>query len=905
MTLSVFRFAQKSIFSMLLLWGLPFVLVLDASGKEILSELQLEGLPPALRGRVLLEELNCVACHESDVLSGSSRRAPLLAGVGSRLNPEYLSQFIASPHAVKSGTTMPDMLASFALPEKQDIANAITHYLVSLNNGEAFMLQPPDQVAAEKGEALFHSVGCVACHSPRDSDGKELMADRSVPLGELHRKYSFASLKRFLSRPHESRPSGRMPDLRLPGHEVEQISHYLLRETEVPGNLAFTTWGGNVWEGLSGDVRKEKGGHVSDLSLESFAKGVIHHHTIVRYTGFLKTEVAGDYVFDIEMNGGNLELNGEEVINLKPSNRRGVKIAQGNAALVEGLNRIAFTYFHTGREPRLRFEMNGPGLARKQQIPAENFAVSDRSIAVVESLKIDPKLAARGKMHFEQLGCGQCHTDVPISRQVYPAMAEMKQEKGCLSDDSRTPRFNLSEEQRQLLLAGLTSLSGKPLSDQQSIDKTLVAMNCIACHERDGLGGISPERNPFFTGNKKSLGDQGRLPPPLTHVGAKLTPKALRGVLLEGDRQRRYLHTRMPSFGEANVGHLVERLAKVDTLENAQFPEIANIRESKSAGYQMMGATGLNCIACHDFNGQESGGAGALDLVNATQRLQKNWFHLYMRQPSRFHSTVIMPSYWPGGESIRKDVLDGNTEQQIEALWAYLSDGSRARSPKGLSRQSLELRVADETIMCRGRGTAGYRGIGVGYPERISLAFDSEEMALRQLWKGEFASINHGSFRARGSDRISFPPGIPFHRLASLDDSWPYKGKTDYEFPQNLGYQFRGYVLDKNRRPTFHYHFGEISVSDYFEDKLDAPGKQAWFLRTLTFNAPTSQPMFYFRAASGSEITQQDRGWKADKLNLRFAGEVKPLVRMGEPMELLVPVILEDGETILQVEYRW
>ena len=183
-----------------------------------------------------------------------------------------------------------------------------------------------------------------------------------------------------------------------------------------------------------------------------------------------------------------------------------------------------------------------------------------------------------------------------------------------------------------------------------------------------------------------------------------------------------------------------------------------------------MGTAGLSCIACHDFNGQKSS-AGALELVGLTGRLQKNWFHLYMRQPSRFHPTVIMPSYWPGGQSVRPEILAGNTDQQIEALWNYLSDGDRAKSPVGLSRQSPELRVADQTVMCRGRGTAGYRGIGVGYPERISLAFDTEEMAVRLLWKGEFASVNHGSFRARGGDRIAFPAGIPFHRLGSLDDA--------------------------------------------------------------------------------------------------------------------------------------
>ncbi len=75
-----------------------------------------------------------------------------------------------------------------------------------------------------------------------------------------------------------------------------------------------------------------------------------------------------------------------------------------------------------------------------------------------------------------------------------------------------------------MIAAALPGIGGDAFSDQQIVDKTLVALNCIACHDRAGLGGIADERNEYFTGTREALGDQGRLPPPLTHVGAKLTP---------------------------------------------------------------------------------------------------------------------------------------------------------------------------------------------------------------------------------------------------------------------------------------------------------------------------------------------------------------------------------------------
>ena len=44
-----------------------------------------------------------------------------------------------------------------------------------------------------------------------------------------------------------------------------------------------------------------------------------------------------------------------------------------------------------------------------------------------------------------------------------------------------------------------------------------------------------------------------------------------------------------------------------------------------------------------------------------------------------------------------------------------------------------------------------------------------------------------------------------------MEDNWPYKGKTNYPFPQDHGYQFRGYHLDALRRPTFLYDYGPIA----------------------------------------------------------------------------------------------
>ena len=861
-------------------------------------------LEPQMKGQILIEEFNCAACHTGDAaLAARSKIAPRLTEVGSRVNPAYLAAFISNPHGTKPGTTMPDVLTQLGEEEKKQASLALTHFLLGQKAND-FSLQAPDLVAAEQGKILFHSRGCAACHSPRDERGAELPSKDSVPLGALVQKYSHKSLVAFLQNPHASRPSGRMPNMQLPNKEIQQISHFLLQDTRVPGHLDYTLYRGAVYEGLASDnVRAETAGRVDDFALASL-KGV-SHQLAVKYAGWVSLAKPGAYTFFLKMNGGSLTIDGASIVQEAPSNRRGVKDLEGTAELAAGWRKIELTYFHTGQEPTFSFEMSGPEFARGP-IPSSMLSVSNEEIPAFQPLQVDAGLAASGREKFATLGCASCHDDLKVPAKPSIALADLDPSRGCMSKTTGAwPHYDLSDEQRGWITQALSKKGQPDLTDKQHIHKTMAALNCIACHERTGLGGIAPERNSLFTSTQPGIGDQGRLPPALSDVGAKLTSNWIADAMLHGKRQRTYVNASMPQYGEANVGHLVKLFEKVDKLEDVVLPQVSNMKESKDAGHEIVGTNGLNCIACHQFNGQQSGGMGAWDISLASQRLQKNWFHLYMRNPARFHPTVTMPSYWAGGVSPLPKILSGDTSQQLEGLWNYLGDGSRAKKPAGLSRESNELQVSDITEICRGQGPADYRGIAVGYPERISLAFDSEEMALRQMWKGEFVNVDMGSFRARGTDLIAFPRGIPFHRLASLEDNWPYKGKTNFTFPQDQGYQFRGYHLDAMRRPTFRFMYGDVAVQDYFEDTVDKD-KKAFFKRTFTFIAPSQQTSFYFRAATGeSPVKVSDRDFKIGRLQLRITSDHKGILRTGTPGEVLIPITLPKGRSTLTLEYQW
>ena len=437
---------------------------------------------------------------------------------------------------------------------------------------------------------------------------------------------------------------------------------------------------------------------------------------------------------------------------------------------------------------------------------------------------------AKGEKYFEQLNCASCH-NLP-GKKGKPAleMTKLRAGKGCLSVKPKgVPFFNLSAAQRAAMGKALAGI-GKPLGEKAQIQQTLAAFNCIACHTRDGAGGVSNAMFKHFGTDEEGLGNPARIPPTLNRVGAKLRPEWMRKVLFDAETVRPYMHTRMPQFGEANLQHLPALFEKVDRLpKKVELPEPKrdDRRKYREGGHLLVGDKGLNCIACHNFNGKTSPGLKGIDLLNSFERLQPSWFVHFMKNPQQYRLGIVMPNYWPGGEAVRNDVLEGNTDEQLRALWHYFSLGRSARDPSGIRSVGTDLKVTDRTRVYRGRSRiAGYRGIAVGFPGGLNYAFNAEYGSLSGLWRGEFVSVGWGgqgagNFNPRGR-AIELAQDVAFYRLAKDDAPWPLLPKMDKEnpvnpdplYPRNRGYQFKGYQLNANGVPTFLYRTGPVEVED-------------------------------------------------------------------------------------------
>jgi mono/diheme cytochrome c family protein len=508
-------------------------------------------------------------------------------------------------------------------------------------------------------------------------------------------------------------------------------------------------------------------------------------------------------------------------------------------------------------------------------------------------LQPEPALVARGKALFIEHRCQACHNvGETIAPPVLTELSRVRAEEGCLSDKRGAwPHYPLSATQRAAVKAALAE-EAKAWTPAEQVQLSLTRLNCIACHARDGLGGVAANRSEYFTGKDENLGDQGRLPPSLTGVGAKLKVRWLREVVANGASARPYLNTRMPKFGATATETLAGLLKQSDTLPPAGFTRVARNEKPHEAGRDLAGAKGFNCIACHTFREKSAGAIHALDLMTMAERLEENWFHHYMTSPQRFSPLTIMPAFWPDGTSPLPDVLGGDAGKQRDALWQWLAQGPEAGEPRGLTLEPLVVEVKDEAVIIRRAFPGiGKRGIGIGYPGGINLAFDAAQMRLGSIWSGGFIEASglwrgQGSGQARllGKDVVNFPPGPAFAVLATPHAPWPAPDTT----PRISPYSFKGYTLDAQQRPSLRYTVDGIAVEDFFIERRDAGGK-LYLERTLIF--PTPPPAnLHFRVAADKVIEARGANEFAIGNSLRVRLSVPGVPRnSAELKELLVP----------------
>lgn len=867
---------------------------------------------PVAAGRQLITSLSCTACHagQTDL---PAKQGPNLADVGRRVRADHLVAMIADPHGTKPGTTMPDVWGKADAAERQQAALAIANYLI----GDARPTDlPGDSQSAQRGAQLYRTIGCTACHDQRQADAPEVPT--SVPLGDLAAKYTLTSLTAFLENPHAVRRGARMPKLVSDASEARDIACFLLGDVVlVPAGEPFRyrLYRGDWQKMPNFDERTPIAeGRTAKLNVAQFEPknqfGVVFETYLP-----VAEEQAGKYSFTVGSDDGSrVIVNGKRVVDndgIHPHQKR-----TGEIELPAGVHSLRVEYFENSGEESLELQIDGPdrrGAALTTMVSGTDQPLE--SLTLVESNFVpDASLRAAGRQQFQTRGCANCHEGGPDLQNAEPAMAKPLAElaglgdQGCLASEPQlgaAPEFALTSMQRQTIRRALED--GLPqLAPAAHVTATLMTMNCTACHRRDQLGGPESIRDPWFETTTPEMGNEGRVPPMLTGVGDKLKDAYVADILQNGANERPYMKTRMPAFHYEPLRKLHQNLNEIDRRDEVEpvAPDTSHAL-TVSAGRRLIGAQGLSCIKCHTYDGVGVEGIRAIDAKRMPERLREDWFHRYLMDPQAYRPGTRMPASFVDGKSAITDLFDGDPHRQTDAMWKYLS-AADAKPPQGLVEGAIVLMPSDRPVIYRNFLTdLSPRGIAVGYPEQIHLAWDAETFGLAKIWQNEFMDAKrHWTGRGQGAQGPLGDAALRVENwtpLAVLDDPhapWPQATA------RQRGDQFLGYRLNRAGQPIFRYRAADSEVEDFCKPVgggvADRRFVRTW---TLTSDQPTAGRVL--RLAVGRVRQTADRTFRVDdgpQIEVN-GGQVK-LIGSGDQTEVRV-IVPADPQVVITETLSW
>jgi len=539
------------------------------------------------------------------------------------------------------------------------------------------------------------------------------------------------------------------------------------------------------------------------------------------------------------------------------------------------------------------------------------------------------QLVDLGKRLVIDKGCNNCHTIAPGGKPFASVFAKTTfedvckataQARGCLSTESGkrgpAPWFDFNEEERksvQVFLKEGANGAGTP-APAFAARVTLQRFNCLACHTRDGEGGLSSSLVEDLRRYEKAENSEAVTPPTLTGIGHKLRTSTMRQVLVNANRARPWMALRMPQFGEANVGKLPEQIASLEGTElDDQIYKVALSAEKLEAGKKLIGKRGFGCISCHDLANVPNSGTRGPDLARTTDRVRYDWYLRWLEQPQRMQPGTRMPSVFSGGKSLLDGVLGGHADAQAEALWAYLSLGPGMPLPEGLEPpKGLILSVKDKPVLLRTfMPDAGARALAVGFPGGVSVSFDAATCRLAYGWSGNFLDASpvwndRGGNPAKvlGQRFWTAPAGCPCGVSYSNEppDFARQAGDPAYGAPLLEGkvfagerqLRFDGYSVDKAGVPTFHYRVNAadpepIKVSERPEALHSGGG--VGVSRRFSLDVATKQTPWLLAGETGKEPRVLDAKGVAVTVDLKTA-----------PVELAadrIIVLPQDGDKAL------
>ncbi|HZO85738.1 MAG TPA: c-type cytochrome [Verrucomicrobiae bacterium] len=286
--------------------------------------------------------------------------------------------------------------------------------------------------------------------------------------------------------------------------------------------------------------------------------------------------------------------------------------------------------------------------------------------------RLRESLIESGRSLVQMRGCLNCHTLNLENKFTAPKLGT-NWNKGCVTSSSNAPQFDFNAAEREALVAfsrtdraSLTRHVPAEFAERQ-----MRLLNCRGCH-----------------GQQEAF-------PPVDILGGKLRPE-WSGAFIAGDirykpraethpRGEPWLFARMPSFG-SRASALANGMAALHGYAPKSPAPPRIDPDLVEHGRKLIGKDGgFSCVSCHAVGSLQAADvfdSEGINLAWSSERLLEPYYRRWVRNPLSIDPQTKMPVYFDEeGRSPLTEVLDGDGEKQLTAMWHYLLMGEKMRPP--------------------------------------------------------------------------------------------------------------------------------------------------------------------------------------------------------------------------------
>lgn len=202
---------------------------MEASCAKCHKEKEVPQAPILTVGRNLIEETNCIGCHEMDGVQ--KRWVTSLDGIGSKVNRTWLVNWLKNPKDYFPQTKMPNFLLT------DEEADVLADFLITFKSfpNDVKLEQLPKLLSSasetqreellELGATRFREARCISCHPINERGGYV-----ATELGKIASKVSAEWLYNYIKNPRRLQSGVEMPRYRFKERELSAVVAYIQSE---------------------------------------------------------------------------------------------------------------------------------------------------------------------------------------------------------------------------------------------------------------------------------------------------------------------------------------------------------------------------------------------------------------------------------------------------------------------------------------------------------------------------------------------------------------------------------------------------------------------------------------------------------------------------------------------------